>query len=42
MIIHEEDELPLGKRTRFYRFFEMVPAIVSYGAFVVLITLSIF
>lgn len=42
MIIHEEDELPLGKRTRFYRFFEMVPAIISYGAFVVLIILSIF
>lgn len=35
-------ELPLGKRTRFYRFFEMVPAIVSYGAFALLIILSIF
>lgn len=34
-------ELPLGKRTRFYRFFEMVPAIISYGAFIVLIVLSL-
>lgn len=34
-------ELPLGKRTKFYRFFEMVPAIVSYGAFVLLIVLSL-
>lgn len=35
-------ELPLGKRSKFYRFFEMVPAILSYGAFVLLIVLSIF
>jgi len=35
-------ELPLGKRTKKYRFFEMVPAIISYGAFVLLIVLSIF
>lgn len=34
-------ELPLGKRTRFYRFFELVPAILSYGAFVLLIVLSL-
>jgi len=34
-------ELPLGKRTKFYRFFEMVPAIISYGAFALLIVLSI-
>lgn len=34
-------ELPLGKRTKMYRFFEMVPAIISYGAFVLLIVLSI-
>lgn len=34
-------ELPLGKRTKFYRFFEMVPAILSYGAFVLLIVLSL-
>ena len=34
-------ELPLGKRTKMYRFFEMVPAIISYGAFALLIVLSI-
>ena len=34
-------ELPLGKRTKFYRFFEMVPAILSYGAFILLIVLSL-
>ena len=34
-------ELPLGKRTKFYRFFEMVPAIISYGAFALLIVLSL-
>lgn len=36
----DELELPLGKRTKFYRFFEMVPAIISYGAFVLLVVLS--
>ncbi|MES2631147.1 MAG: glycosyltransferase family 2 protein [Patescibacteria group bacterium] len=34
-------ELPLGKRTKMYRFFEMVPAIISFGAFALLIVLSI-
>src|SRR5690554_4764085 len=34
-------EIPLGKRTKFYRFFEMVPAIISYGAFALLIVFSI-
>lgn len=34
-------EIPLGKRTKFYRFFEMVPAILSYGAFILLIILSL-
>lgn len=34
-------ELPLGKRTKMYRFFEMVPAIISYGAFALLIVLSL-
>lgn len=34
-------EIPLGKRTKLYRFFEMVPAILSYGAFIVLIVLSL-
>lgn len=36
-----EFELPLGKRTRFYRFFERLPAIISYGAFILLIVLAI-
>ncbi len=35
-------ELPLGKRTRFYRFFERVPAIISYGAFILLIVFALF
>ena len=34
-------EIPLGKRTLSYRLFEMLPAVVSYGAFVVLILLSL-
>ncbi len=37
----QDFELPLGKRTKFYRFFEMVPAILSYGAFILLIILSL-
>lgn len=36
----QDFELPLGRRTRFYRFFEMLPAILSYGAFILLIVLS--
>lgn len=35
------NEIPLGKRTRFYRFFEMVPALLSYGAIILLIVLSL-
>lgn len=35
-------EIPLGKRTKFYRFFEMLPAMISIGAIVLLIILSIF
>ena len=34
-------EIPLGKRTKSYRFFEMLPAILSYGALVLLIVLSL-
>ncbi len=34
-------EIPLGKRTKQYRFFEMLPAIISYGAFILLIVLSL-
>lgn len=35
------NEIPLGKRTRFYRFFEMVPALLSYGAIILLVVLSL-
>lgn len=34
-------ELPLGKRTRQYRLFELLPATLSYGAFILLIILSL-
>lgn len=34
-------ELPLTKRTKLYRFFEMVPALLSYGAVGLLVVLSI-
>jgi len=34
-------EIPLGKRTKSYRFFEMVPALLSYGALALLIILSL-
>ena len=34
-------ELPLGKRTRLYRFFEIVPAVISYGMIILLVILSI-
>lgn len=34
-------EIPMGKKTRAYRFFEMVPALVSYGAIILLFVLSI-
>lgn len=34
-------ELPLAKRTRLYRFFEILPGVVSYGMLIVLIALSI-
>mgnify|MGYP000868442195 FL=1 len=33
-------EIPLGKRTKKYRFFEMLPGILSYGAIILLIILS--
>lgn len=35
-------EIPLGKRTKSYRFFEMLPALLSYGAILLLIVLSLF
>lgn len=34
-------EIPLGKRTKAYRFFEMVPALLSWGALILLIVLSL-
>lgn len=34
-------EIPLGKRTKAYRFFEMVPALFSYGALILLVVLSL-
>lgn len=34
-------EIPLGKRTKKYRFFEIFPAIVSYGYIVLLVVLSV-
>lgn len=34
-------EIPLGERTPLYRFFEMVPAIVSYGMLLLLVVLSL-
>lgn len=35
-------EIPQGKRTKFYRFFEILPAFLSYGAIILMIILSIF
>lgn len=34
-------EIPLGKRTLKYRLFEMLPAILSYGALILLVILSL-
>ncbi|MGI8634522.1 MAG: glycosyltransferase, partial [Segetibacter sp.] len=34
-------EIPLGKRTLSYRFFEMLPALLSFGAIILLIVLSL-
>src|SRR4051812_19720704 len=34
-------ELPLKKRSRQYRFFEMLPAILSYGMLILLVVLSL-
>jgi len=34
-------EIPLGKRTKKYRFLEMLPGLLSYGAIILLIVLSI-
>lgn len=37
----EGNEIPLGQRDRRYRFFEMLPAIFSYGALAAVIVLSL-
>lgn len=34
-------EIPLGKRTKTYRFFEILPALMSYGAILLLVVLSL-
>ena len=34
-------EIPLGKRSRTYRFFEMLPAILSYGGLILMVVLSL-
>ena len=34
-------EIPLGKRTKTYRFFEMLPALMSFGALLLLVVLSL-
>lgn len=33
-------EIPLGKRSKTYRFFEMVPAIISYGMIILMVVFS--
>lgn len=38
---HHSIEIPLGKRTKKYRFFEMLPAILSYGALLLMVVLSV-
>lgn len=34
-------ELPLGKRTRLYRFFEIVPGVISFGMLILLVVLAL-
>lgn len=34
-------EIPLGKRSRSYRFYEMLPGLMSYGALIILVVLSL-
>lgn len=38
----ESIEIPQGKRTKFYRFFEILPAVLSFGAVILMVILSIF
>lgn len=34
-------DIPLGKRTKAYRFFEILPGLLSYGSIIVLVILSL-
>src|SRR5690606_9201590 len=34
-------EIPIGKRSRLYRLFELLPATLSYGALILMVVLSI-
>lgn len=34
-------EIPVGKRTKAYRFFEILPALLSYGSIIMLVVLSL-
>lgn len=34
-------ELPIGKRTRMYRFWEIIPSVISYGMLLLLVVLSL-
>lgn len=36
-----QNEIPLGQRTRLYRFFEMLPALLSWGMVAMIIVLSV-
>lgn len=40
--MNNDIEIPLGKRTFLYRLFEMIPAICSYGALILLVVLALF
>jgi len=40
--MNDDIEIPLGKRTFQYRLFEMLPAICSYGALILLVVLALF
>ncbi len=39
-MVKNDLEIPLGKRTKLYRFFEILPGLVSYGAVILLFLLS--
>lgn len=41
MAVSTDNEIPLGKRRPLYRSFELLPAVLSYGALVLLVVLSL-